>query len=119
LLYGIIVKEKEEKMIVVGGDFNADSSTYNNCMFTKNRGKTWQSPTVAPHGYRSCVEYLSADDLLACGLNGIDYSSNGGKTWEWISKEGFHVCRIAKTGTSVFLAGGNGKIGKLEWTMKK
>lgn len=108
-----------KKMIVVGGDFNADSSTYNNCMFTKNRGKTWQTPTVAPHGYRSCVEYLSADDLLACGLNGIDYSSNGGKTWEWISKEGFHVCRIAKKGTSVFLAGGNGKIGKLEWTMKK
>ncbi|HUM97496.1 MAG TPA: oxidoreductase [Chitinophagaceae bacterium] len=107
-----------KKMVVVGGDFNADSSNYNNCVYTKNGGKTWLRPTVAPHGYRSCVEYLSAEDLLTCGLNGVDYSSNGGKTWEWISNEGFHVCQIAKTGTSVFLAGGNGKIGKLEWKLK-
>jgi hypothetical protein len=61
------------------------------------------------------VEYLSKDDLLSCGLNGVDYSANGGKTWQWISKEGFHVCRIAKIGTSIFLAGNNGKIGKIVW----
>jgi hypothetical protein len=46
-------------------------------------------------------------------LNGVDYSKDGGQNWEWISKEGFNVCRRAKTGTTVFLAGGNGKIGKL------
>ena len=26
-----------------------------------------------------------------------------------------HVCRIARVGTAVFLAGNNGKIGKLVW----
>lgn len=102
-------------MIVVGGDFLKDSVTEKNCFVTYNGGKKWISPKVPPHGYRSCAEYLSKDDILSCGLNGVDYSNNGGKTWEWISREGFHVCRIAKLGTTIFLAGGNGKIGRIVW----
>lgn len=104
-----------KRMIVVGGDFKADSSSQKNCFFTTDGGKTWKAPSVPPHGYRSCVEYLSKDDLLTCGLNGVDYSFNGGKTWQWISKEDFNVCRIAKLGSSIYLAGNNGKIGKIVW----
>ena len=108
-------KNGGKKMIVVGGDFNADSSNQNNCAITNDGGKTWQTPNTPPHGYRSCVEYVSKTDIFSCGLNGVDYSANGGKDWQWISKEGFHVCHIAKTGTSIFLAGNNGKIGKITW----
>ncbi len=104
-----------KRMVVVGGDFQADSSSQKNCFFTTDGGKTWNAPSIPPHGYRSCVEYLSKTDLLTCGLNGVDYSLNGGNTWQWISKEGFNVCRIAKLGTSIFLAGNNGKIGKIVW----
>lgn len=103
------------QMVVVGGDFNADSSSEKNCFYTTDAGKTWKAPKEPPHGYRSCVEYLSKDDVLSCGLTGVDYSFNGGKTWEWISKESFHVCRIAKLGTTIYLAGNNGKIGKIVW----
>jgi len=104
-----------KRMIVVGGDFTADSSHQKNCFFTFDGGKTWIAPKIPPHGYRSCVEYLSKKDVLTCGLNGVDYSLDGGKTFTWISKEGFHVCRIAKYGPSVFLAGGNGKVARLTW----
>jgi photosystem II stability/assembly factor-like uncharacterized protein len=104
-----------KQMVVVGGDFKSDSSSEKNCFISTDGGKNWKAPKLPPHGYRSCVEYLSKDDLLCCGLTGVDYSANGGKTWQWISKEGFHVCRIAKSGISVFLAGNNGKIGKLIW----
>ena len=104
-----------KNMIVVGGDFNADSSSKDNCFITANGGKTWQAPSTPPHGYRSCVEFVSKTDVFSCGLNGVDYSANGGKDWSWISKEGFHVCRIAKTGSAIFLAGGNGKVGKIVW----
>lgn len=103
------------RMIVVGGDFAADSISERNCFYSSNGGKTWKAPKEAPHGYRSCVEYLSRTELLTCGLNGVDYSSNEGKTWEWISKEGFNTCRIARIGTAIFLAGNNGKIAKLVW----
>ena len=114
-VYDLGKKKEIKRMIVVGGDFKADSSSEKNCFFTTDGGKTWQAPTVPPHGYRSCVEYLSRDDLLTCGINGVDYSFNGGKTWKWISKEGFNSCRIAKLGNSIFLAGNNGKIGKIIW----
>jgi hypothetical protein len=100
-------------MTVVGGDFMTPDSARLNCFFTTDRGKTWKAPTIPPHGYRSCVEYLSKKVLISCGINGVDYSSDGGINWKWISKEGFHVVRKAKNGNAVFLAGGNGKIGKM------
>lgn len=102
-----------QQMIVVGGDFTLDSSSKQNCYFSNNRGKTWRAAKTPPTGYRSCVEYLSKKRLLTCGLNGVDYSYDGGNTWKKISNEGFHVTRIAKKGQTVYLAGGNGKIGKL------
>jgi BNR/Asp-box repeat len=102
-----------KRVIIVGGDFGLPNATEKNCFYTTNRGKTWKAPKIPPHGYRSCVEYLSQKDILTCGINGVDYSSDGGKSWKWISKEGFHVCRIARNGSAVFLAGENGKVAKL------
>jgi photosystem II stability/assembly factor-like uncharacterized protein len=101
------------QLVVVGGDFQKPDSDSLNCCFTTNRGKTWKSPKIPPHGYRSCVEYLDPKILVSCGLNGVDYSTDNANTWKWISKEGFHVCRIAKVGRTVYLAGNNGKVGKL------
>ena len=103
------------RLIVVGGDFLADSLSTGNCAYTLNGGKSWKKPETPPHGYRSCVEYLSSTIIMACGLNGVDYSFNSGRDWEWISKEGFNVCRISKYGHSIYLAGNNGKIAKITW----
>lgn len=101
------------KMIVVGGDFNADTSTMSNCFYTTDRGKSWKAPKVPPHGYRSCVEYLTEKKLITCGTSGVDYSTDGGDTWTLITREGFHVARKAKDGKAVYLAGGGGRISKL------
>ena len=104
-----------KRMIVVGGDFNADSLTSKNCFYTNDGGKSWNAPNNPPHGYRSCVEYFSKTEVFACGLNGVDQSTDGGKNWVWISKEGFHVCRASKLGAAIYMAGGNGKVGKIVW----
>ena len=109
----IAVKNKHT-MIIVGGDFNNKDYSMKNCFITLDGGKTFTPPVVAPHGYRSCVEYLRKKTWISCGLNGIDYSTDEGNNWSWISKESFHVCRKAKHGRAVFFAGGGGKIGKLE-----
>lgn len=99
--------------MVVGGDFSKPDSTEKNCFITTDGGKKWIAPKVSPHGYRSCVEYLGGNNWISCGLNGVDYSVNNGKTWDLISGESFHVSRKAKDGKSVFLAGVNGKVGQL------
>ncbi|HAN65096.1 MAG TPA: oxidoreductase [Chitinophagaceae bacterium] len=98
--------------MVVGGDFNQRDSIGGNCAITRDRGKSWEIPAVPPHGYRSCVEHIGKKEWLTCGLNGVDYSYDDGLSFSLISQEGFHVCRKAKKGNAVFLAGGNGKIGK-------
>jgi len=101
--------------IVVGGDFNKKDNTEKNCFLTIDAGKTWISPETVPHGYRSCVEYLDKESWVCCGLNGVDFSKDGGMNWDWISKDGFHVVRKARNGKAVFLAGGGGRIAKLSY----
>lgn len=100
-------------MIVVGGDFVKPASDSLNSAYSNDRGKTWKAPKTRPHGYRSCVEYLSKTQLVTCGINGVDYSTDGGVNWSLVSKEGFNSCRKAKNGNAVYFAGNNGKVGKL------
>ncbi|MEO5998442.1 MAG: oxidoreductase [Chitinophagaceae bacterium] len=102
-----------EWLAVVGGNYAVDSLFENNCFISKDAGNHWIAPTVSPHGYRSCIEFINQKQLITCGTSGIDVSMNAGMNWKLISKESFHVCRKAKKGTSVFLAGSNGKVAKL------
>lgn len=101
--------------VVVGGDFAADTSSQKNCFITTNGGKSWKAPATPPHGYRSCVEYITRQRLITCGTTGVDVSPDGGMNWQLITKQGFHVCRKAKEGKAVFLAGGGGRVAKLVW----
>jgi hypothetical protein len=114
-VYDNYKKSKANKMIVVGGDFTADSLIDKNCFVSNDGGKDWFRPKTPPHGYRSCVEFLNKETIITCGLNGVDYSFDGGRNFYLISKEGFHACRYAKFGTVVYLTGANGKIGKMVW----
>jgi hypothetical protein len=108
----IAVKNKNT-FIIVGGDFTTKDSATKNCVITKDGGKTFTAPQTSPHGYRSCVEYIKKKQWISCGLNGVDYSSDDGKNWKWISQESFHVCRKAKNGKTVYFARGSGRVGKL------
>ena len=102
------------KGVVVGGDFTKDTINRNNCVLISLKNKVRVTiPATPPHGYRSCVIYLDEYNLLTCGTSGIDMSKDGGKNWQLISKDSFHVCQKAKKEKSVFLAGGNGRIAKL------
>jgi hypothetical protein len=111
-------KKGGDQLVVVGGDFSNDTTSADNCIYSTNRGKNWKASKTPPHGYRSCVEYLDKKNLVACGLTGVDYTIDNAMTWKLISKESFNVCRIAKMGATVYLAGNNGKIGKLVFPPK-
>lgn len=100
---------------VVGGDFTNDKDTTRNCLVTKDGGRNWIFPTTAPRGYRSCVIYVNENQLITCGISGVDISDDGGINWRVITSEGYHVCQKSKRGNAVFLAGSNGKIAKLVW----
>ena len=100
-------------LVIVGGDFANDKKATDNCALSTDGGRTFKTPKTPPSGYRSCVEFVTKKQLIACGTSGVDISDDSGNTWRQISSDGFHVCQKAKSGKTVFLAGGNGKIGIL------
>lgn len=103
----------QQKIIVVGGDYTKKDQTLENCVISIDGGKNWMFPNTFPTGYRSCVEFIKGTTWITCGLNGVDISTNDGMDWAAISKESFHVCKRGKKGSTVYLAGANGRIGKL------
>jgi photosystem II stability/assembly factor-like uncharacterized protein len=108
-------KKKRPQITVVGGDYANDTSRFMNCAVSRDGGETWIRPSNPPYGYRSCVEYISSEKIITCGVNGVDISLDEGINWNSISSIGYNVCRKAKKGKMVFLAGPNGRIGKLVW----
>lgn len=111
----IAVDAALKKIAIVGGDYALDTAVKNNIqLFTINNQQLLNaSVQTPPHGYRSCVTFLSSNVLIACGTSGVDVSTDGGLNWRLISTESFHVCTKAKKGTAVFLAGKDGRIAKL------
>jgi len=108
-----IAVKNPHTFIVVGGDFAKDTVQDKNCFLTLDGGATWIRPTTPPHGYRGCVEYINDSTVLSCGTSGVDISTDNGMNWNLISSASFHVCRKAKKGKTVFLAGSNGRVAKL------
>jgi photosystem II stability/assembly factor-like uncharacterized protein len=108
-----IAVQDKDNLIIVGGDFAHDTSREKNCVLTHDAGRTWIAPATPPHGYRSCVEYFDKVRLITCGTSGVDISTDGGMNWQLIDPGSFHVCRMAKKGKTVFLAGGGGRVAKL------
>lgn len=104
------------KMVIVGGDFKNDSSSVKNIQVFTIRTQQLLNANVQtpPHGYRSCVAFITADSLITCGITGVDISNDGGLNWRLISNESYNVCAKAKKGDAVFLAGKDGRIAKLE-----
>ena len=113
-------------IMIVGGDFMKDTSRIMNAVGLKlmvepNSDQKWQSKRKSswvvekfigyPNGYRSGVEYITNNILIACGTSGVDISINKGKSWELISTESFHVVRKQPNTKAVFLAGAGGRIG--------
>jgi len=112
----VAVNSSVTRMIIVGGDFNAPELSEKNIEVFNINGEQLLYPVVQtpPHGYRSCVAFITDDSLICCGLTGVDISADGGLNWKLISNESFHVCARAKNGNAVFLAGKDGRIARLE-----
>ncbi|MEO8823157.1 MAG: oxidoreductase [Ginsengibacter sp.] len=109
-----IALKNNKIMIAVGGDFMQKEDTIRNCALSVDGGYNWILPKSPPSGYRSCVEFLSNNQWITCGLNGVDISIDNGMNWQKISNQSFNVVRKAKKGNSVYFAGSAGIMGKLE-----
>jgi hypothetical protein len=100
---------------IVGGDFSHDTISKGNSLRLNFSPFSQETPAAQPRGYRSCVEYINENKMICCGTRGVDISTDGGLHWIGISDKSFHVCRKAKSGKAVFLAGAHGAVALLKW----
>jgi photosystem II stability/assembly factor-like uncharacterized protein len=104
--------------IIVGGDYqndhSVDSIAEKHSWVTRDDALRISLSAKQPSGFQSCVEYISGDTFLSTGTPGSNITIDGGKTWKKIDDTSFNVCRKAKRGKLVLLAGNGGKIGVLK-----
>ena len=105
----------ENNGIIVGGDYTNPEGNTGNKAITTDGGRTWKLVADGSNpAYKSSVRYVpnsQAKQIVATGFNGIDYSKDGGKSWENISNEGFYTLRFAND--SVAYAAGKGRVARL------
>ena len=108
------IAKNNNLLVVAGGDYSYDKQADSTACYSMNNGKIWQLANIPPAGYQSCIEFISGSTFLSTGTPGTNISADGGKTWSKIDGNSFNVCRKAKNGTLVLLAGNDGKIGILK-----
>ncbi len=103
------IAKGKNQLVIVGGNYQHDRRTDSTVCYSNNR-TNWKLAHTPPSGYQSCVEYINADTYLSTGTPGTNISTDGGKNWKQTDTLNFNVCRKAKHGNLVLLAGSNGKI---------
>jgi len=102
------------RLVAVGGDYQQDQRTDSTACYSINNGLTWKLSAVPPTGFQSCAEFIGGDIFLSTGTPGSSITIDGGKTWKKIDGTSYNVCRKAKRGKLILLAGNGGKIGVLQ-----
>jgi len=101
--------------IMIGGNYEKDKITDSvSVSYIPSPFKLLNVTVKQPAGFQSCVEYITGDIFLATGTPGSNITTDGGKVWKQIDSTSYNVCRKAKHGKLVLLAGNGGKIGILK-----
>ena len=107
----------EDGSVIIGGDYQNDKITDSIAQYYNYDGREvspengWFLARRPPAGYQSCVELIGNKIYLSTGTPGSNISKDGGKNWIKIDDASYNVCRKARHGTLVLLAGNNGAIG--------
>lgn len=130
----IAISPNGSTLIIVGGDFSKKEQAINNIVgfdhFIMESIKEKRMPIDKDllkdnwvinkkignlHGYKSSVIFFNNKVILTCGTSGVDWSTNKGKTWNFLSNEPFHVVQKQPGKKAAFLAGSDGRIGYISF----
>ena len=111
------IAKNGDNMVAVGGAYLDSTNIKGTAVLSKNGGASWKKSLRPAFGYRSCAVALPFDGdktFVACGRTGIDYTRDGGITWQLLSTAGGYFT-AASYGTKVFFAGRYGKVAMIDF----
>ena len=103
--------------VIVGGDYQAPEQNQNIATTSKDGGVTWQLAETMPRGFGACVQHVAAphaEFYIAVGKTGCDYSLDNGRHWAPISDRGYYTYRAVPGQATLFAAGSQGRIARIE-----
>ena len=111
------VADNPNTTIIIGGNYAKDKQTDSVAYIIPKAKIAVKSniPVIGPAGYQSCVEYIKNDTFVSTGTSGTNITTDGGKTWYKLDNTSFNVCRKAKQGSLILLAGDKGKLAILKF----
>jgi photosystem II stability/assembly factor-like uncharacterized protein len=77
-----ITRSQENQLVAVGGDYANPTIALRTAAFSTDNANSWQSPAQQPTGYRSAVSALNANEFLAVGPTGSDFSTDNAAQWK-------------------------------------
>lgn len=99
----------QKRGVIVGGNYEKPNDNTDNLAFTKDGGKSWVLGKGL-NGYRSAVDYVDQNTIIAVGSSGSDISTDGGKTWKNLDKENYNAVRAKDK--IVWAVGADGLVAK-------
>jgi photosystem II stability/assembly factor-like uncharacterized protein len=97
-----------ERVVLVGGDYQAPRQGYGSGACSDDGGATWRPINAGVGGFRSAVAWLDAQRLIAVGSHGTSVSADAGRTWTALDG-GFHCVMRAPDG-ALWAAGSDGQV---------
>lgn len=113
-IFSICNAPDHERIYIIGGDYKKENLFSDNFFYSDDKGKTWQTGTTQPAGYRSCILPVGINSLICTGSNGSDFSDDRGVTWKKIDGNDFNVAASCISCSFIIFGGKNGKTGLLK-----
>jgi photosystem II stability/assembly factor-like uncharacterized protein len=111
------VADNRYHTVIVGGNYAKDKQTDSVAYIITKLKAAFKNniPIIGPAGYQSCVEFIKDETFLSTGTSGTNITTDGGKTWYKLDNTSYNVCRKAKHGNLILLAGDRGKLAFLKF----
>jgi len=108
-----VARGNGKNVAAAGGHYQKMTMAGSNIALSGDDGQTWTVPAgAAPVPFMECIRWIDSKTLIACGPPGVWISSDSGKNWKEISKDGFHTMDAVPGKGIMWLAGGKGKVAR-------
>ncbi len=109
-----------KNILVVGGDYRADSLSTDCISISNNGGYSWkvtqESRIHLKNKYRSSILALDAKKWFAISRTGASYTEDAGKSWKEFP---FYFYSASEKEGTIWVSGSNGRIGRISILQEK